>query len=143
MLSVGISMILLRNCQLAFRLAESQLDIPSLLDIRDMTDTLELDRRSILTYLSQFYHRFSKNSAWSARPPPNQQLSSHSLPPSLNYSSQTLPDITNSKEANIQAIKELVFNNKTPNTSPRYSSQLSELHIPHTKKPHETLTPLH
>ena len=52
-----------RNCQLAFSVAERELDIPALLDIRDMETSEKLDRRSILTYLSQFYHKFAKDSA--------------------------------------------------------------------------------
>ena len=49
------------NCQLAFSVAEDQLDITSLLDIKDMVESEQLDKRSILTYLSQFYHKFSKD----------------------------------------------------------------------------------
>ena len=115
---IGIKLIIfLRNCQLAFRLAESQLDIPALLDIRDMTDTQQLDRRSILTYLSQFYHKFnSKGSVWSARTHAGHQVPSHSLPPALNYSADT-QDKTIASDHNIAAIKELVFNNKTPLSS--------------------------
>ena len=52
-----IPVIFARNCQIAFSVAESQLDIPSLLDIRDLTESRRLDRRSLLTYLAQFYHR--------------------------------------------------------------------------------------
>jgi len=48
-----------RNCQLAFSIAEKELDIPSLLDAGDMETSDKLDKRSILTYLSQFYHKFS------------------------------------------------------------------------------------
>ena len=112
-----------RNCQIAFTLAETQLDIPSLLDIREMTDTAELDRRSILTYLSQFYHKFSKDPA-KTETGALYQLSrrelqhTQSLPPTLNYSGpQAQPDITVREEANIAAIKELVFNNNNNNVS--------------------------
>ena len=43
-------------------MAETQLDIPALLDIKDMLESEKLDKRSILTYLSQYYHKFSKDS---------------------------------------------------------------------------------
>lgn len=43
-------------------MAERELDIPALLDIRDMETSEKLDKRSILTYLSQFYHKFAKDS---------------------------------------------------------------------------------
>ena len=42
-------------------MAEQELDIPALLDIRDMETSEKLDKRSILTYLSQFYHKFAKD----------------------------------------------------------------------------------
>jgi len=58
-LKPGISQIQ-KNCQLAFSIAEKELDIPALLDIRDMLESRKLDKRSILTYLSQFYHKFAK-----------------------------------------------------------------------------------
>jgi hypothetical protein len=45
-----------RNCSLAFGIAESCLAIPSLLDPQDMVSTHQLDRLSILTYLSTMYH---------------------------------------------------------------------------------------
>ena len=48
------------NCQTAFSLAETELDIPALLDATDMVDMRLLDRRSIITYVSQFYHKFNK-----------------------------------------------------------------------------------
>lgn len=47
-----------RNCSLVFRLAEDQLGIPSLLDPVDMAECESPDRLSILTYLSEFYHKF-------------------------------------------------------------------------------------
>lgn len=46
------------NCTLAFTIAEKELDIPSLLDPQDMADCTTPDRLSILTYLSEFYHKF-------------------------------------------------------------------------------------
>ena len=47
-----------RNCSLVFRVAEDQLGIPSLLDPVDMAECESPDRLSILTYLSEFYHKF-------------------------------------------------------------------------------------
>jgi len=51
-----------RNCELAFSVADKSLGIPALLDPQDMEDSCGLDRLSILTYVSQFYHKFSKES---------------------------------------------------------------------------------
>ena len=48
------------NCNTAFKLAETQLNIPALLEASDMVDMRLLDRRSIITYVSQFYHKFNK-----------------------------------------------------------------------------------
>ena len=56
-------LIIYRNCQVAFSVAERELDIPALLDIGDMETSEKLDKRSILTYLSQFYHKFAKDPA--------------------------------------------------------------------------------
>ena len=50
----------IRNCELAFSIAEKNLGIPSLLDPQDMLESNQLDKLSILTYVSQFYHKFSK-----------------------------------------------------------------------------------
>jgi len=47
-----------RNCSTVFAIAESELGIPSLLDPADMAECKSPDRLSILTYLSEFYHKF-------------------------------------------------------------------------------------
>jgi len=47
-----------RNCSTIFTLAETELGIPSLLDPADMAECKSPDRLSILTYLSEFYHKF-------------------------------------------------------------------------------------
>lgn len=47
-----------RNCSTVFTIAEAELGIPSLLDPADMAECKSPDRLSILTYLSEFYHKF-------------------------------------------------------------------------------------
>ena len=50
---------LLRNCSLAFRLAERELDIPQLLDVDYVVRSESPDQFFIMTYVAQFYHKFS------------------------------------------------------------------------------------
>jgi hypothetical protein len=47
------------NCHLAFSIADEHLGIPALLDPKDMVERQQLDKLSIITYLAQFYHKFS------------------------------------------------------------------------------------
>ena len=54
---------LFSNCQLAFRTAEHQIGIPALLDVEDVVSHPSPDRLSILTYMSQFYHKFALSSS--------------------------------------------------------------------------------
>jgi len=46
------------NLQLAFNVAENSLGIAQLLDVEDIVD-IKPDERSVITYLSQFYHVFA------------------------------------------------------------------------------------
>ena len=57
-----------RNCGLIFRVAEEELGIPALLDPVDMAECDTPDRLSILTYLSEFYHKFKAEKSPSGSP---------------------------------------------------------------------------
>merc|ERR1719357_1231553 len=47
------------NCTLAFQVAESHLGIPTLLDVEDVIKNESPDQFFIMTYVAQFYHRFT------------------------------------------------------------------------------------
>jgi Ca2+-binding EF-hand superfamily protein len=47
------------NLELAFRVAEESLDIPRLLDVEDLIDVPRPDERSVMTYVSEYYHKFA------------------------------------------------------------------------------------
>lgn len=49
------------NLKLAFDVAEKEFGIPPLIDIEDIVDVPKPDERSVMTYISQFYHYFSQN----------------------------------------------------------------------------------
>lgn len=47
------------NLQLAFDVAEQQLGIPKLLDVEDLLNTPRPDERSVMTYISEYFHKFA------------------------------------------------------------------------------------
>lgn len=47
------------NLNLAFDIADKHLDIPRMLDPEDLVNTVKPDERSVMTYVSAFYHAFS------------------------------------------------------------------------------------
>lgn len=49
----------LENLNLAFDVAEKHLDIPRMLDPEDMVNNVKPDERSVMTYVSAYYHAFS------------------------------------------------------------------------------------
>nr|XP_019011848.1 actin cross-linking [Kwoniella pini CBS 10737]OCF50629.1 actin cross-linking [Kwoniella pini CBS 10737] len=48
-----------RNTELAFRVAEERLGIPRLLEVKDLCDVEVPDERSVMTYVAEFFHKFS------------------------------------------------------------------------------------
>eukprot|EP00026_Physarum_polycephalum_P006920 Phypoly_transcript_06973.p1 GENE.Phypoly_transcript_06973~~Phypoly_transcript_06973.p1 ORF type:complete len:534 (+),score=118.90 Phypoly_transcript_06973:40-1602(+) len=48
-----------KNLQLAFDVAEKHLGIAKLLDVEDLADSVKPDERSVMTYISEFFHVFS------------------------------------------------------------------------------------
>lgn len=48
-----------KNLELAFNVAENSLGIPRLLDVVDITDSPKPDERSIMTYVSEYFHCFA------------------------------------------------------------------------------------
>jgi len=51
----------LGNLNLAFDVAEKHLDVPKLLDAHDILDLVKPDERSIITYVSLYYHVFASS----------------------------------------------------------------------------------
>ncbi|XP_078261979.1 alpha-actinin-2-like [Rhinoraja longicauda] len=49
----------LYNLNLAFEIAEKELDIPKMLDPEDIVNTPKPDQRALMTYVSCFYHAFA------------------------------------------------------------------------------------
>jgi len=47
------------NLKLAFEVAEKELGIAQLLDVPDVADVARPDERSVMTYISEFFHAFS------------------------------------------------------------------------------------
>lgn len=47
------------NLQLAFDVAEDKLGIPKLLDVEDLLNTARPDERSVMTYISEYFHCFA------------------------------------------------------------------------------------
>ncbi|CAH8480705.1 unnamed protein product [Heterobilharzia americana] len=49
----------IHNLNYAFDVAEKHLDIPRMLDAEDMVNTIRPDERSVMTYISAYYHAFA------------------------------------------------------------------------------------
>lgn len=47
------------NTEKAFRIAEQHLGIPKLLEVKDLCDVDVPDERSVMTYVAEFFHKFS------------------------------------------------------------------------------------
>lgn len=55
------------NTELAFRVAERELGIPRLLEVQDLCGVDTPDERSVMTYVAEFFHKFSSEGRSSAR----------------------------------------------------------------------------
>jgi Ca2+-binding EF-hand superfamily protein len=47
------------NLELAFDVAQKELGIPRLLDVEDLTSVSRPDERSVMTYVSEYFHKFA------------------------------------------------------------------------------------
>jgi len=66
------------NNDLAYKIAETELGIPSLLDSEDMLASEEPDKFSVVTYLAQFYHLFKNDDKNVSSPNVSLHISSES-----------------------------------------------------------------
>jgi len=66
------------NNDLAYKVAETELGIPSLLDSEDMLASEEPDKFSVVTYLAQFYHLFKNDDKNVSSPNVSLHMSSES-----------------------------------------------------------------
>ena len=51
------------NTQRAFDVAAEHLNIPQLLEVEDLCDSVKPDERSVMTYIASFFHAFSSMGA--------------------------------------------------------------------------------
>ncbi|KAG2112287.1 uncharacterized protein F5147DRAFT_684507 [Suillus discolor] len=47
------------NTRLAFQVAADHLDVPQLLEVEDLCDSMRPDERSVMTYIASYFHAFS------------------------------------------------------------------------------------
>ncbi|KAK8865644.1 hypothetical protein IAR55_000789 [Kwoniella newhampshirensis] len=55
------------NTELAFKVAEEKLGIPRLLEVEDLCDVEVPDERSVMTYVAEFFHKFSSEETGARR----------------------------------------------------------------------------
>ncbi|WWD18173.1 hypothetical protein CI109_102622 [Kwoniella shandongensis] len=55
------------NTELAFKVAEERLGIPRLLEVQDLCDVETPDERSVMTYVAEFFHKFSSEETGARR----------------------------------------------------------------------------